>query len=500
MKFVFIIFILNIYPNEIQAFVDQSFNQIFVDRYLFSSYKNESNFWPRFDSIRSIWQMQSLNENFVQSSDRIWFLAEHNQTNSSFGFYSMSLFEKKTFTWIEQIQVKSRGSYLLQLNDKYFDHLVLISSEDIQIIRCDPVQSIQCQLIDQISFPDDLSKRTKEIFSSIFINDKGWDGWIYFGSDSGLHGYDLIQRTIYPNVNQLNMSISSITWSKKYHRIFFGSETKLWIESYQGNQSEWRFEHINGLIDYSITSLIYHDDLDQLWIGHSAGITLLSPLMMSNGDIQWYFTRLDGHRSSPGSLNGHLPLGNLTCLAFHSSYNTSDRSIWLGSTFGLMRFNPSPDQQLNQWRMMNSGRYLPNRDIEVNITSLIILPNRDRKFNQTENSIVAATNRGLTVLYFQMINLERKAKYFQDYIDKTDRHVKYGFVSDCQMSSWANPQTCVKGPNDNDGLWTSMYLSSQIFRYFSTKDQQIRDQTWKHFQSLYFLNQITGFIFIFCFQ
>jgi hypothetical protein len=60
------------------------------------------------------------------------------------------------------------------------------------------------------------------------------------------------------------------------------------------------------------------------------------------------------------------------------------------------------------------------------------------------------------------------------------------------MSKWGDPTTCVKGPNDNDGLWTSMYLASQVFRYTVTNDTNVREDAWKHFQALYFLNRVTG--------
>jgi hypothetical protein len=49
-----------------------------------------------------------------------------------------------------------------------------------------------------------------------------------------------------------------------------------------------------------------------------------------------------------------------------------------------------------------------------------------------------------------------------------------------------------KKADDNDGLWTSMYLSSQIFRYQVTQDVNVKASAWKHFQALELLNQITG--------
>lgn len=60
------------------------------------------------------------------------------------------------------------------------------------------------------------------------------------------------------------------------------------------------------------------------------------------------------------------------------------------------------------------------------------------------------------------------------------------------MSSWGDSRTCVKGPDDNDGLWTSMYLRSQIFRSRVTKDVTVKASAWTHFEALELLNKVTG--------
>jgi hypothetical protein len=47
-------------------------------------------------------------------------------------------------------------------------------------------------------------------------------------------------------------------------------------------------------------------------------------------------------------------------------------------------------------------------------------------------------------------------------------------------------------PCDNDGLWTSMYLASQIFRYAVTQDSEVKAQAWRHFEATELLNLVTG--------
>jgi ligand-binding sensor domain-containing protein len=92
--------------------------------------------------------------------------------------------------------------------------------------------------------------------------------------------------------NEINVSVSSLAWSSKRQTIFGGTETKFWIQSYDTGNEGWRFEHVTGLIDAPITSLVYNDMQDELWIGQSTGITLLSPVVMLTGRLHWFFARL----------------------------------------------------------------------------------------------------------------------------------------------------------------------------------------------------------------
>ena len=53
-------------------------------------------------------------------------------------------------------------------------------------------------------------------------------------------------------------------------------------------------------------------------------------------------------------------------------------------------------------------------------------------------------------------------------------------------------RTCVKELNDSDDLWTSMSLSSQIFRYNVTQNSTIKISAWMPFDALELLNNVTG--------
>jgi hypothetical protein len=480
-------------PSNSRIIPDSEYEQVIADRYLFSPFSNESTWWPVLNQVESAWQVSSLPQYHNQSSQGVWLLIQNQ--NQLFQMCYMSLLGNGSLVPLPNIYVNSRGSFLVSSNNKNLMNnytSALISPTDIQLILCNQFDATSCFAKRTIPFPSSIIKNTTKIFSALFIEDFGSVNWLYIGSDSGLHALNLNTFELICFVNGINVGVSSLAWDSRFQTIFIGTETKLWIETYFNGTNKWRFEHVNGLIDAPITSLVYNDLQEKLWIGHNAGITLLSPRLMTTGRQHWYFSRLAGQISNPGSDIGHLPFANITTLSIMNS-NPSDGRVWLGSIYGLARFDPGSNDK-NAWRVFNSGRYMPNRLSQVDISSVAVLNRMKNTSNDLGCSVVAITNRGLSVLRFEMWTLAKKAQHFQNLIDQSDSHVRYGFVSDCGMSKWGDPRTCVKGPNDNDGLWSSMYLASQVFRYVITNDSNVKQDAWKHFQALYFLNQITGYL------
>jgi ligand-binding sensor domain-containing protein len=166
----------------------------------------------------------------------------------------------------------------------------LISSERVQLILCNQSNATSCGVIKSISFPSVLSNISK-ITAGLFVNNLGAAGWLYIATNTGLHGLDLSTFITLPYINQINVSVSSLAWNSKHQTIFIGTETKPWIYSYGATDEEWRFEHIIGLIDAPITSLVYNDVQDKLWIGQETGIILLSPVTLSTGYVHRFFSR-----------------------------------------------------------------------------------------------------------------------------------------------------------------------------------------------------------------
>ncbi|CAF0856268.1 unnamed protein product [Adineta steineri] len=472
---------------------DTEYEQVIAERYLFAPFANESTAWSVLSTVRRAWQVTSLPQYHLQATEGVWLLIQ--TATEALQISWMSLSANGTLGILTDIDVKSNNSFLVVSHNKATAlkyTAALISPQDIQLILCSQSDATACRVTQTIPFPSVLANISK-ITASLFVEDLGTAGWLYIATDVGLHGLDLSTFTVNPFLCEINVTVSSLAWSYKRQTIFIGTETKLWIHTYSASNEGWRFEQINGLIDAPITSLVYNDAQDKLYIGQNTGITLLSPIVMSNGRLCWFFSRLAGQISNPGSDIGHLPFANITVLGVSHS-TSSDSRVWLGSIRGVMRFD-SNSTDINAWRVFNSARYMPNRESQVNVTSLAVLSRNNDAPASLGSALVAITSKGLAVIRFEMWTLERKAKHFQTFLDQPDRHDKYGLVSGCDMTSWGDSRTCIKGPDDNDGLWTSMYLSSQIFRYAVTQDTAVKMSAWRHFETLELLNQVSGSVF-----
>ncbi|CAF1093578.1 unnamed protein product [Rotaria sp. Silwood1] len=482
---------------------DNKFEQVIAERYLFAPFANESTAWPVLNNIQNAWHTAPLPRYHSQAAEGVWLLTqsidkvqETDSGTSTLQMHWMSLSANGTLIVLSDIDVKSNASLLVASHneDTALEYTAaLISPDSVQLILCNRSDASSCKVIQIIVFPSALLNTTK-ITGGLFVEDLGVRGWLYIAADSGLHGLDLLTFMVNPFLNGINVSVSSLAWSSKRQTIFVGTETKLWIQSYGIGNEGWRFEHITGLIDAPITSLVYNNVQDKLWIGQSTGITLLSPIIMTTGHAHWFFSRLAGQISNPGSYIGHLPFANITALSVSQSM-LPDGRIWLGAVRGVMRFD-SNSSDINAWRVFNSARYMPNRESLVNVSSLAVLSRRSDASPNMGSAAVAITNKGLAVLRFEMWTLAQKAEHFQMFFDQPGRHDKNGFISDCSMSSWGDSRTCIKEPDDNDGLWTSMYLASQIFRYVVTQDARVKAQAWKHFEAMELLNKVTGNVLI----
>lgn len=150
--------------------------------------------------------------------------------------------------------------------------------------------------------------------------------------------------------------------------------------------------------------------------------------------------------------------------------------VWFGSSEGA--FMLRNDGKFNYYY---GERWLPgNRVIDI--------------AEGPGNSVLILTDKGLGQICFREITLAEKAKYFEKQVRL--RHIRNGFNATLSGMESGNISTGYLADSDNDGLWTSMYLGSQVFRYVVTQSEEALQNTIESLDAmerLYTINPVPGF-------
>ncbi len=111
-----------------------------------------------------------------------------------------------------------------------------------------------------------------------------------------------------------------------------------------------------------------------------------------------------------------------------------------------------------------------------------------------DRSVLILSSKGLSIIHFQETSLAQKAKHF-DRLTR-QRHIRYGFNSAFTMSKPGDVSTGVLIDQDNDGLWTAMYLAGELFRYDVMKSEEALQNCYESFEAmerLVSINPLEGF-------
>ena len=128
-----------------------------------------------------------------------------------------------------------------------------------------------------------------------------------------------------------------------------------------------------------------------------------------------------------------------------------------------------------------SERWLPNDEV------VHIAPGKDM-------AVLILTAAGLGEIRFTPMTLHEKANYYEQQV--RDRHIRNGFNATLTGMEQGNLSTGYLGDSDNDGLWTSLYLAAQVFRYATTAEQQALDNCMESLDAmarLYDVTPVPGF-------
>lgn len=111
-----------------------------------------------------------------------------------------------------------------------------------------------------------------------------------------------------------------------------------------------------------------------------------------------------------------------------------------------------------------------------------------------EGNVYLLSETGLNKIEYKNVTLADKAEHYQNNIRKY--HLRYGFISATSFKNLGDITTMQVYDHDNDGLWTSFYLTSQAFRYAVTGEEKARRYVWESFESferLLTVNPLKGF-------
>lgn len=161
-----------------------------------------------------------------------------------------------------------------------------------------------------------------------------------------------------------------------------------------------------------------------------------------------------------------LPVEKLTCVAA-----AANGDVWFGSREGAVRWRGG------KFEYYASKRWLPNDRVEA----IMCLP---------DGSVYLYTPGGVSHIYFKTMTLADKADHYEKVTDA--RHKRYGYVTGSDLAAPGDLSTWQNASDDNDGLWTAMYVAAESFRYAVTKSPDAKRKARESFRAILELEKITG--------
>lgn len=160
-----------------------------------------------------------------------------------------------------------------------------------------------------------------------------------------------------------------------------------------------------------------------------------------------------------------LPWCDLTCIT-----RDGDGRFWVGSKRGA--FSIDPDGEL---RYYAGRRWLQDdKVIDVHVDA--------------RNDVYILNRGGLSQLRFEMMTLADRAAV--ELRNLRLNHIRYGLVSDAELVD-ADYVHLRLHDTDNDGLWSSLYLAAESFRFAVTGDADARENALDGFDAIERLVTIT---------
>lgn len=252
-----------------------------------------------------------------------------------------------------------------------------------------------------------------------------------------------------------------------------------------------------GQSAYSVSDMAFDSTRNAFWILGRNGIQVFDPakntlqpaiggsnftcFALTPGDKELIVGTTEGFitydassKESRGGPRMNLPWREITTI------EVIGEDLWFGSTRGAFRIkrDGAADNRADYYA---SKRWLPSDQV------VDIAPGPD-------HAVLILTSKGLASIVFQQMTLHDKAMYFEKQVRA--RHIRHGFNATLGYMKDGNLATGSLEDSDNDGLWTTMYMGAEVFRYAVTHSpealQNVRE-SMEAMERLYTINKVKGF-------
>ena len=243
----------------------------------------------------------------------------------------------------------------------------------------------------------------------------------------------------------------------------FKDGQKVWNTAINNlNPIALEYDHTSGHFFILTKEALYQLNLDSKAVNKIYDSSNLTAMCFYNDEIVLGTT--DGIHSLNRSTfalnnsNQKLPWTEITSL------KNIRGDLWFGSTKGAFKLRTD-----GKYDYYASKRWL----VDDHVVDLEEGP---------DGSVLVLTKKGMSKIEFEPMTLEQKADYFQEI--QRSRHIRYGFTSDLTLETPGDVSTGYNHDTDNDGLWTSMYLAGELFRYAVTKSEDAKQNAYEAFEAM----------------
>ena len=248
-------------------------------------------------------------------------------------------------------------------------------------------------------------------------------------------------------------------------------ENAIWSEEVADSLIQIQFDDRNKLFWLLSNKMLYVFSPEEKAISKvfpGGGFTCLKILTnrILIGTHNGYIELVDPLREKHAILFDRLPCDDITVI------REIDGDIWFGSSNGAFMQHKN-----GRFDYFASGRWLPDNQV-------IDMAKGNR------HTVLVLTSTGFSQIGRQEMTLEEKAGYYEAIARQ--RHIRYGFYCDYTNLKKGKIATAQMVPHDSDNLWTSMYLSAELFRYLATHDQEAKKNCTESIDAMERLFTLSG--------